>query len=480
MSRRLAVPAVPTPFCAGGPRCDRTRLRKLQQMRLQGREPFPKVQLSSRVLATAIHASHDPGALAAGEHPGWRYVVAGRLVARRKHRHATFFDLQDQSGIIELCARRHELDHAHCVQLLEADIGDILTVEGTIYITDNHKLTLSVVSSQLLAKALRAPPGRANEAKRIGNGRRQRDLDVLANAHTRVLVEARSSATYAIREWMAQNSFLELEGPWLHPVGGVEGSLRLDLRRYLLGGLERVFVVDTRARGSDRPTRRCERVSLEWSVAYVDYMAVARQARELILHVAAALRRQLRGLSGGSPVALGDPWRTITVREGILQHCGLDLMTADRQALAACLDGRAGSGERSWGALVNGVYKTRVEPQLTGPTIVCELPLLGRALVKQHPVHDALSDSFEVVISGHAVASGHSELNDPHEQRARLTAEETLDAGDERVAPVTDDPEVRLLEYGLCPAAGAELAVDRLITLLIGARPTGVEPVSAA
>ncbi len=405
MNRRLA-PTVDVPFARRGPRVDRERHHKLQQLRLQGREPFPDVYLPSRSLAATIYASHDPRTLDIGEHRSWRYVVAGRLVARRKHRHATFFDLRDQSGVIELCVRRDRPDHAECSQLLGADIGDILTADGAVYVTDNHKLALSVLTSRLLSKALRSPPTRTNGVTSTDTRSHRRELDLLADEHARMLFKTRSTLTQSIREWMRQSSFIEVEGP----------SSRLYLRRCLLSGLERVYQLG-KCFGSVHSSRRngLDATMLEWSAAYIDYGEAARQAEDLVLYAAASIAPEMRVLWHGSSIDLRSPWRTVTVREGIREHCGLDILAADSPAIARHLPSGARAGERGWGSLVNELYTALVEPTLMQPTIVFDFPLSGRALAKRHPVHDELAGGFRVVIGGIEVASGDSELNDPQE-----------------------------------------------------------------
>lgn len=202
MSRGLATSELDTPSARPPRRIDRERHRKLRQLRLQGAEPYPRADLPSRSLAADLYAAHDPAVMACGEHEGLQYTVAGRLVARRKHRHATFLDITDGSGVVELCIKRERLDDSRCMPLRGADIGDIVCARGTIYVTDNHRLTLSVTGAQLLAKALRLPPVRAG-APHAGTPRyRQRELDLLANKRTRALFQARSALTAAMREWM--------------------------------------------------------------------------------------------------------------------------------------------------------------------------------------------------------------------------------------------------------------------------------------
>jgi lysyl-tRNA synthetase class 2 len=450
VSSSTSSPAPASPFRAGH-KVDRKRLQKLDQLRLRGREPYPDVHLRSRVLAAEIHAAHDPTALAVGEHGRWRYAVAGRVVARRKHRHATFLDLEDQSGVIELSLRR-EATSAHGSQLLDADIGDVVSAEGSVYVTDNHKLTLCVASSQLLAKALRLPPSPAPS----GDRPRRSQLDALALGKTRTLVEARSAALYALRRWMRQNDFVEVSQP---APAGSRTARQLYLRRCLLAGLERVFeshAAPLRG-GADTTT------TLQWSAAYVDCKTIASQASELIAEAAGAISATLPGAATPD-----GRWRAITLREGIEACCEVDILAADAGALRRRLGDRADDLGASWDVLVGALYRNHVLPTLTQPTIVYDFPLADRPLAKRHPLHAALADSFSIVIGGVTVASGHNELNDPQEQWARLLERRGLtdEPGGQRSGPIAYEREIRLLEYGLCPAAGAELQLDPLLALM--------------
>jgi lysyl-tRNA synthetase, class II len=457
VSSSTSTPTPPSPFRAGH-KVDRKRLHKLEQLRLRGREPYPDVHLPSRVLAAQIHAAHDPRALAPGEHGRWRYAVAGRVVARRRHRHATFLDLEDQSGVIELSLRRDQPVHARGSQLLDADIGDVVSAEGSVYVTDNHRLTLCVSSSKLLAKALRLPPALAHG----GDGPRRPQLDALALGQARALVEARSLALHALREWMEENAFVEVSQPY--PAGS-RTSRQLFLRRCLMAGLERVF------ESHATPLRNGVDVAttLQWSAAYVDCRTIASQARELIVEVARTIHR-----TG----ALDGRWQQISVREAVRARCGIDILAADADALRRRLDDPDGH-ESSWGALVNALYTAHVLPTLTRPTTVYDFPLEGRLLARRHHAHATLADSFSIVIDGVTVASGHNELNDPQEQWARLLERRRLAEGDQphRAGPIAHEREIRLLEYGLCPAASAELQLDPLLARLTA---SGVAPPATA
>jgi lysyl-tRNA synthetase class 2 len=474
----MGTSPVHTPNIRRRDRIDHERHQKMRQLRLRGQEPFPDVCLPARSLATEIHAEHDPRALEPGEHSRWRYTVAGRLIARRKHRHATFFDLRDQSGVIELCVRRDSPDEARCSSLIGADLGDILTADGAIYVTDNHTLTISVVSSQLLAKSLRLPPGRSARADSEPGGC-QRDLNLLANESTRRLIEIRSAVATAVRVWMGENFFVETSGPTLdalaarppvarrdtsRPTSSSRFSPRLDFRRCLLGGLERVYALEGRLGNEISECSGGVLTILDWATAYIDYWGAARQVQEIIQRIAMAIASGPRARSGET-IDLSGPWRSITVRESISRECGFDVLDADASTLARWTPAKGDLGAGSWGSLVNSIYTAHVEPKIMQPTIVRDFPLTDQMFARGHPEFGKLARDFAVVIEGVKVAGGDSELNDPHEQRARLTADESGISVNDRAAAYRDR-EVRLLEYGLCPAAYAMLDIDRLIFLL--------------
>lgn len=182
---------------------------------------------------------------------------------------------------------------------------------------------------------------------------------------------------------------------------------------------------------------------------------------------ASAIAPEMRVRWHGDPIDLRGPWRTTTVRESIAEHCGVNVLAADAVALAQHLPHRARAGDgHSWDSLVNELYATFVEPKLLQPTIVCDFPLAGRTLVKHHPAHNKLAASFAVVIGGIEIVEGDGELTDPHEQRARSTARQGCASDESSATPIHLDQQVRLLEYGLSPAAGARLNVDRLVMLL--------------
>lgn len=289
---------------------------------------------------------------------------------------------------------------------------------------------------------------------------------------------------------MAENLFVETGGPMLDALaarpliahrdasrqrGSPRFSTRLGFRRGLLGGLERVYVLEGRSRDE---ISGCPEVFtiLDWATAYIDYEDAARQVEEIIQRVAMAIAPGALARSAETTIDLSRPWRSITVRESISRQCGLDVLAADASALARWAPAKGDPGTDSWGSLVNDIYTAHVEPKLMQPTIVRDFPLTDQVFARRHPGFGKLACNFVAVIGGVEVASGDSELNDPHEQWARLTTDEVGASVDNDRAADQHDREVRLLEYGLCPAAYTMLDIDRLISLLTDQSPRSLVP----
>jgi lysyl-tRNA synthetase, class II len=369
-------------------------------------------------------------------------------------------------------------------RLAEADVGDILTAEGIVYVTDNHKLTLSVVSSMMLTKALRPPPVWARGAKAApAPPQRPRELDLLTSERARKRLEVRARAIHALRDWMARHHFTEIEGPVLQGHGegdplrafvsrscprepGVRTSNQMYLRRCVLGGFERVYEL-ARCFGSQQASSYFSPTGtmLEWCTAFADRETVARQAQDIITHAAQTAAIAPRLTLPGSAVELALPWQTTTAREAIMARCDIDVLTSDAHTLAMH-PALGGAASDDWGELAHALYEKVVESALIQPTIVYDLPLLPRTLAKRHPAHPKLSRSFAIVIGGVELVGGDSEVNDPDERRERCAAAAKRGSG--TVTGFDLDEEIRMLEYGMSPSAGASLRVDRLVMLLTG------------
>jgi lysyl-tRNA synthetase class 2 len=473
------------------------RRAKMERLRAEGVEPFPHISTRvPRTWAADILAAHDPAALAAGAHEGLTYRVAGRLIARRGHAKTTFFDLRDQSGVIQVVARRDAMGEQAYEHMVGLDIGDIVTVEGYVYITQRSQLTLAVSACTLLAKALRPPPDRYHGMEDQGTRYRYRELDLLANEQTRTMFFRRTKMIEAIHDFLRERGFTQVETPMLQTLAGgaasrpfvthhnaldidvyLRISVELYLNRCIVGGLENIYDLGRAFRNEGISHRHSpEFTILEWMMSYADYWDVAKFTEDLAESVA------LRTLGttkveqhDGRVVDLATPWKRITLRDAIRDAVGIDFLESSNEQLLAALGESGGEGgqdsDPSWAKLVDAIYVKFVEPTLHQPTHVFDFPVDLFPICKRHPEDPRLSEHFDSVIRGMEILSGDTELNDPLDQLNRfvIQRQQSSGDGDDGDQPQPNDEEyVRALEYGMAPTAGGGLGVDRLLMVLTG------------
>jgi lysyl-tRNA synthetase class 2 len=470
------------------------RRAKLQRLRAEGVEPFPHISTRvPRAWIADIQGAHDPTTLAAGEHEGLTYRIAGRLIARRGHAKTTFFDVRDQSGSMQVVARREEMGAEAYERTVGLDIGDIVTVEGAVYITQRGQLTLAVSACTLLAKALRPPPDRYHGMEDQGTRYRYRELDLLANEQTRTMFFRRTKMIEAIHDFLRERGFTQVETPMLQTLAGgaasrpfvthhnaldidvyLRISVELYLNRCIVGGLENIYDLGRAFRNEGISHRHSpEFTILEWMMSYADYWDVAKFTEDMAESVA------LRTLGttkveqyDGRVVDLATPWRRITLHEAIKEAVGIDFLEASTEQLIEVLDEGA-DPDATWAKLVDAIYVKHVEPTLHQPTHVFDFPVDLFPICKRHPEDPRLSEHFDSVIRGMEILSGDTELNDPLDQLERFVLQRQQSSGDDGDQPQPNDEEyVRALEYGMAPTAGGGLGVDRLLMVL-----TGVESV---
>ena len=444
------------------------RRAKLERLREQGIDPFPH-EFEGVTPIQEVHAAHD--GLKAGEETDAGYRVAGRMAARRGHGGAAFLDLVDRSGKIQLHAKRDVLGGESFELLTSLDIGDLIGVDGTAFKSRRGELSLLVRDWKLLAKTLREVPKEYYGIQDIETRYRHREVDLLANQETRELFILRSEVVRAIRRWLDERGFLEVETPILQPLYG--GALarpfvthhneldrdlylriadELYLKRLIVGGLERVYEIgkDFRNEGVSHK-HNPEFTMLEWYEAYADYGDIAARLEELISHVALEV-----GYDG--PIDFTPPWRRITLRDAIKGKTGLDILSDELP------------GEGTWAKRVDDLLSKAVEPDLQDPTFILDYPKELSPFAKDHRSEAGLVERFECFAAGMEFANAFTELNDPDEQRARFEQQRADEAaGDEETQPYDEDY-VRALEHGMPPTGGIGIGIDRLVMILSGRR----------
>jgi lysyl-tRNA synthetase, class II len=410
--------------------------------------------------------------------------VAGRIHARRGHGKAAFLDLVDRSGRMQLHARRDVLGEDSFERLVSLDLGDLIGVDGTAFSTRRGELSLRVDDWTLLAKSLRAPPEKFHGLEDTETRYRQRELDLIANEDARELFMLRSKVVSAIRRWLDERGFYEVETPVLQPLYGgalarpftthfnaldrdfyLRIATELYLKRLIVGGLEKVYEIGKNFRNEGLSHKHNpEFTVLEWYEAYADYEDVARHLEELVSYVASEV-----GYEG--EIDFAKPWRRVTLRDAIEQKTGVDILAhRDRDALVAAAGGKGIELDptETWPQLVDELLSKFVEPDIKDPTFILDYPVELSPLAKAHRSEPGLVERFECFAGGMEFANAFTELNDPDEQRARFEDQKRqLAEGDEEAQPYDEDF-VRALEQGMPPAGGIGVGIDRLVMLLSG------------
>jgi lysyl-tRNA synthetase class 2 len=440
---------------------------------------------SGVVPAATIHAAHE--GLEAGAETDAAYRVAGRLTQRRGQGKMAFLDLVDRSGRIQLQARLDVLGDAKMARLLDQlDLGDIIGVDGTAFVTRRGDEGGAVDDYTVLAKALRPPPDAHYGLKDTETRFRRRELDLMGNEETRKLFVTRAKIVSAVRRFLDDHGFVEVETPVLQPLyGGAAArpftthfnaldrdfylriATELYLKRLIVGGLERVYELgkDFRNEGISYK-HNPEFTMVEWYEAYADYEDMMLRVEELL-----PLLAQAAGYDGEIDFA-ATPYRRVGLIEVIEEATGIDVMAHPTGAELAAAINAAGidipTDDLEWPGLVDDLFSKQVEPTLIAPTFVVDYPKALSPFAKDHRSKPGLVERFEVFANGMEVGNAFTELNDPDEQRARFDAQVRLaEAGDEETTPY-DEVFVQALEHGMPPTGGIGIGIDRLVLLLTG------------
>jgi lysyl-tRNA synthetase class 2 len=463
------------------------RRAKLERLRAAGIDPYPPVSLwDSRTRIADVLAAHDAATLEPGEHPELRYEIAGRLISRRGHGKTAFLDIRDLSGQIQAVVRVDALGQETYDRILNLDIGDIVAIDGVVYVTQRGQLALAVQECTLLTKALRPPPDKHHGLADTGTRFRYRELDLLANEDTRELFITRHKIVFEIRKWLNERHFVEVETPALQSLAGGAGSrpftthhnaldrdlylrisVELFLNRCIVGGMENVYDMGKVFRNEGiSPKHSPEFTIIEFMMAYADYNDVATATEEMFRDVAQAAIGRTTIKRGGEDIDLSKPWRRVTMRELILERFGLDFMESTREQLAELLDERPDPAA-TWADVVADIYSEKIESTIVQPTHVFDFPLEPFPITKRHSVHPELGEHFDAVIGGIELVSGDTELNDPVDEWQRFVDQRKRRAVDDGDVPHPNDEEyTRALEYGYSPTAGGGMGVDRLVMIL--------------
>jgi len=464
------------------------RRAKLRALRERG-QAYPN-DFRRDALAASLHEAHDGKSNELLEAAPVTVAVAGRMLLKRVMGKASFATLQDMSGRIQLYITNDALGAEAHEAFKHWDLGDILGARGTLFKTRTGELSVRVTELQLLAKALRPLPEKFHGLTDQEQNYRQRYVDLITSAESRHVFVARSRVVQAIREFFVTRGYLEVETPMMHPIPGgatarpfvthhnaldIDLYLRiapeLYLKRLVVGGLEKVFEINRNFRNEGISTRHNpEFTMLEFYEAYRDYRYLMDLTEELLREVATRVVGTAKVEYQDTPIDLGAPFDRLTMPEAIAKHnpryALQDLSKPDYLKAALASLGVAVLASDGIGVLQLKLFEATTEEKLVQPTFIVAYPADVSPLARASDADPALTDRFELFITGREIANGFSELNDPEDQAMRFLAQaRAKDAGDAE-AMHYDADYIRALEYGMPPAAGEGVGIDRLVMLL--------------
>lgn len=475
----------------------REKLRALREAQAQGGGvAFPN-NFKPAHKAADLHTAHGHVEASVLETHHVSVSVAGRMMLKRVMGKASFATLQDASfgpsgGRIQLYINNDGVGADVHGAFKHWDLGDIVAAEGTLFKTRTGELSIHTSSIRLITKSLRPLPDKFHGIHDQEIKYRQRYVDLMTDGQARQRFMARSQAVTSIREFMVQHNFLEVETPMLHPIAGGANArpfvthhnaleqdmyLRiapeLYLKRLIVGGFERVFEINRNFRNEGISVRHNpEFTMMEFYAAYWNYLDLMSFTEQLIRHAAHRICGGARLTYQGRDVDLESPFERLTIREAILKHTEAGDNVDNRDWLIQQLR-KLGMDlvkdrleSRSLAGLQVMYFEETVEDKLWNPTFICNHPTEISPLARANDNDPTITERFELYITGREVGNGFSELNDAEDQAARFHAQvENKHAGDDE-AMFYDADYVRALEYGMPPAGGCGIGIDRLIMLL--------------
>jgi lysyl-tRNA synthetase class 2 len=475
---------------------EQQRQLKLARMRRADIDPYPARSSRTHSAAKAIAALEQAPE---GTDP-LVVTVVGRLVSSRVMGKSSFAHIEDGSGRIQLYLRLDVLgEEMYTLYKQDLDLGDFVEATGEMFHTRTGEASVRVDQLRVLAKALRPLPvvkekdGRTYDAFSDKEQRyRQRYVDLAVNPGVRELFHTRAKIISALRRFLDERGFVEVETPVLQPIyGGAAArpfltyhnqlkqqlylriSDELYLKRLIVGGFERVYEIGRDFRNEGVSFKHNpEFTQIEFYMAYADYQDVMCMTEEMVAYAAQEALGTTKMTRDGHEIDLAPPWRRWRLRDAIREITGIDYQEyPDAGTLHRAIEGLGSSHERktSWGKLIDPTLINYIEPQLVQPTFLYDYPLEVSPLAKKKPGEPSTVERFEFFIGGFEMGNAFSEINDPQDQRDRfLASSEALASGDEEAHPLDDDY-ITALSYGMPPTGGFGMGVDRLTMLLTGA-----------
>jgi len=464
--------------------------KKLEALQARGLDPYQKYKFVRTHTTAGIKKDF---ASVSQEKSKEEVAVAGRLMAIRIHGKAAFADLQDREGKVQIYAKLDEVGPDSWELFKSLDRGDVIGLTGHVFRTKMGEITVAIKKFEMLTKALIPFPEKFHGLQDVQMRYRQRYLDMIMNEDVRKRFINRSKMVAYMRDWLNAKGFLEIETPTLQPLyGGAlarpfkthHNYLDMDLylriapelyhKRCIVGDLEKVYEVGKNFRNEDIDAQHYpEYTSLELYEAYVDYNDIMDLTEGLLYDTAIHIVGLEKIPYGDKVLDFKRPWPRITMHDAVKEHTGLDIDSIGSVDEARDAATRLGIRDiedcTELGKIISEIFDQKAQPHLINPTFVIDHPVEVSPLAKKKRGNPKLVERFELFINGWEFANAFSELNDPAEQEQRfLEQERHKEEGDEEAHPIDRDY-IRALEYGLPPAGGLGIGIDRLAMILTNA-----------
>ena len=462
----------------------RIRREKLAELQAAGADPYQQVRFERDHHTNEIHEHFD-------ELEGKTVRLAGRMMSKRIMGKASFSDMSDRYGRLQLYIKRDNVGDEVYKGYKKLDIGDLIGVEGEVFRTQKGEISVAVHELTLLSKSLTPLPEKWHGLKDTDMRYRQRYVDLIVNPEVRDTFEKRSAIVREIRNFMDSRGFMEVETPCLNTIPGgaavrpfvthhnaldidmyMRIATELHLKRLIVGGMERVYEIGRifRNEGMD-PKHNPEFTTVELYQAYADFNDMMDLFEALLSGAAQELLGTYQIEWQGEQIDLTPGWPRLPMHEAVKKYTGLDFMaiSSDEEAVAAARSigvELPETADPTWGNALYEVFDQKVEEKLIQPTFITMHPVDVSPLAKRSPADPRLTERFELFICHSEMGNAFSELNDPIDQRARFQKEVEARAKGDDEAGMMDEDFLTALEYGLPPTGGLGIGIDRCVMML--------------
>ncbi|MFA6587724.1 MAG: lysine--tRNA ligase [Patescibacteria group bacterium] len=455
------------------------RLKRLEEIRKAGINPYPNNCAKSFSIEKIL----------VGFKEGDKTLNAvGRIRGLRRHGGSTFIDLQDQSGNIQIFVSKSDLENKYEILVERLDIGDFIQISGKPFLTKTGQKTLRALEVFLLSKALRPLPDKIHGLTDVEQRYRQKEIDLLSNPESKFTAEIRIKMLKAMRQFLEEENFIEVETPVLQTVAGgatakpfithhnalnadlyLRVSPELYLKRLIIGGFEKVYEVARCFRNEGlSPQHNPEFTQIEFYAAYWDYRQLMDFCEKLVISTFEKVKGKLNFEFDGKMLDFEPPFARVSYIEAIKKATGIDVLEISDKDLRATIKklGIEVDKKMGRGKLIDELWKSKVRPNVHHPTFIYDYPAELSPLAKRKAENSKIVEMFQLVISGAEVVKAFTELNDPIDQALRFQEQEALKKQGDEEAQGTDPIFVEAMEYGMPPTAGAGIGIDRLAAIL--------------